>query len=563
VAEAGASMSGAASLAQRGRVVLSLALAPALRRRGTALLTRAGRVVPPGGHLTKALLVAVAYYLGAELAFWVGTLSYFFAPLWPPNMILFCALLLAPYRSWWLYIAAALPAHVAAETGMGMDALPLLGAFACNSALALSSAAALRWLSDGPPWLDTMRKAWTFILVVAIGAPALVAAVIAALGWLSGNGIGSVEFAERWGVGNALGGIALAPIFVTWIGEGVGWLGRASLRRRLEAGLLAAALVLSAYFGFPAASASYPVLALTPIPLMLWAAVRFGSRGASGAILLVSAMALAGAIEGRAPFAAASPEHTILSLQTFLAVLSAPFLVLAAVAVEGRRANTEVSELSARLLSAQDEERRRIARELHDGTGQTLAAAGMNLRRLLRGSALEASQRETAEESVALLDETHSEIRTLSYLLHPPMLDEAGLGPALKWYVDGFKRRSEIVVGLLISPDIGRSNPDIELAFYRVVQECLTNVHRHSGSKTAEIRLERRPGKLMLAVSDAGRGMMSEGTVGEADSLRALGVGIAGMRARLKQLGGVLEIRSSPAGTTVMALVPLSRRASL
>ena len=123
------------------------------------------------------LAVALAYYLGAELAFWIGTLSYFFAPLWPPNMILFCALLLAPYRSWWLYIAAALPAHVIAETGMGMDPLALMGAFACNIALALSSAAALRRFSDGPPWLDTMAKAWTFILVVALGAPALVAPV--------------------------------------------------------------------------------------------------------------------------------------------------------------------------------------------------------------------------------------------------------------------------------------------------------------------------------------------------------------------------------------------------
>jgi signal transduction histidine kinase len=442
---------------------------------------------------------------------------------------------------------------------MGMSALPLIGAFACNVALALCAAAGLRRLSDGPPWLDTVAKAWTFILVAAIGAPTLVACGIAALGWLSDDSVGGVEFATRWGVANLLGGVALAPIFVTWIGEGSGWLGRISDRRALEAGLLATALVASAYFGFPAAAATYPVLACMPIPLMLWAAVRFGPRGASGAILLVSIMALRGAIEGRAPFAASSPEHTVLSLQAFLAVLSAPFLVLAAVVAERRRATADVHELSARLLGAQDEERRRIARELHDGTGQSLAAAMLNLRRLLRGDALQDQARATAEESIALLNGVHGEIRTLSYLLHPPLLDDAGLTPALTWYVDGFTKRSGIDVKLAIAPDIGRIEADIEMALFRIVQESLSNVHRHSGSKTAEIALKRTPAGLVLAISDAGRGIAGEAPGRDGDHLCSLGVGIAGMRARLKQLGGTLDIRSSSSGTTVTALVPHAR----
>jgi signal transduction histidine kinase len=544
----------------RGRAVFSLTLGKLqLRQRVAALLSAMTQSLPPRRELLKALTAGVAYYVGAELAFWVGTLSYFFAPLWPPNMILFCALLMAPYRRWWLYVAAALPAHIAAETQVGMEAPAMMGAFACNLALALSGAAGLRRLSQGPPWLDTLAKAWMFILVSAVAAPAGVALSVALLGWVTRDALGSVDFAMRWGLANVLGGVALAPLLVTWIGEGTGWLKRVSVRRAAEAVALAVALVVSAYVGFPAASAQYPVLACVPIPLMLWAAVRFGPRGAAGAIFVMTLMALGAALAGRAPFEASSPEHTIFSLQTFLAVLSAPFLVLAAVVAERRRATTEVQDLSARLLNAQDEERRRIARELHDSTGQNLTAALLNLRGVEESGALHDKERIAVEESGRILDEVHAEIRTLSYLLHPPLLDEVGLAPALRWYVDGFIKRSGIAVQLQVSPDLGRLERDAELALFRVVQESLSNVYRHSGSKTASIDLTRSPEGLVLTISDAGRGMAGDAIAGRRD--QPLGVGVAGMKARLKQLGGRLEIHSSAGGTTVRAILPPTRPA--
>ena len=310
--------------------------------------------LPTGDDLARALAVSLAYYVGSEVAFWIGTLSHFFAPLWPPNMILFSVLLAAPYRMWWLYVAAVLPAHIAAETGVGMHTLPLLGAFAANIALALCAAVGLRRLSDGPPWLDTLAKAWTFILVVSIGGPGLVAAAIAALAWLSDGLVGSLQFAARWGIANVLGGLALGPIFVTWVGEGPGWLRQIPPRRIAEAAVLAIALAASAYVGFPAAAADFPVLACMPIPLMLWAAVRFGPRGASGAILMVSIMALAGAIEGRVPFSGPSGDHIVFSLQTFLAVLAAPFLVLAAVVRERQRAAARAEQAHEELQSILD-----------------------------------------------------------------------------------------------------------------------------------------------------------------------------------------------------------------
>lgn len=653
----------------------SIAQTSATVQRGVTRLMSIRRVLPPTDDLIKAVIVAVAYYIGAELAFWIGTLSYFFAPLWPPNMILFAALLQAPFRVWWLYVALAFPAHIVAEMGMGMQALPLVGAFACNMALALIAAMGIRRFSNGPPWIDSLTKAWRFIGIAAVGAPMLVGVGIALLGWVTDDQVGGLLFAARWGTANMLGGIALAPIFVTWIGEGLDWLKQIQRPRALEAGALAVALFVSAYIGFPAASANYPVLACVPVPLMLWAAVRFGPRGASGAIFVVSLMALAGAVEGHAPFVASTPDHTILSLQMFLAVLSAPFLMLSGIVVELRHAaravelahkelrsildhtpafvyvkdrqgryiyanrraralkdhdfighstadlfpagvaaalvaeddtviNTdnpiikeevldrgtgnrtylttkfplrdpdgeiygicvvstdiselrrtqqEVHDLSARLLSAQDGERRRIARELHDSTAQTLTALALNLNRLVRTGKADENLRAIAEESIALVKQVHSEIRTLSYLLHPPLLDELGLAAALTWYVDGFSNRSGIDVKLEISPEFTRIDPSLELALFRVVQESLGNVHRHSGSKTSSINLERTPTEVVLRISDAGQGMrLSSDPSGRT---HLLGVGIAGMEARLKQLGGKLVIESGANGTTVTAIV--------
>jgi signal transduction histidine kinase len=155
-----------------------------------------------------------------------------------------------------------------------------------------------------------------------------------------------------------------------------------------------------------------------------------------------------------------------------------------------------------------------------------------------------------------MVDQCLAEMRTLSYLLHPPLLDEIGLAPALRWYVNGFTRRSGIAVSLHISEEIGRLPSDIETAFFRVIQESLGNVHRHSGSKTAAIKLRRTREDVVLTISDSGAGIGTTSPGQSGEEIRSLGVGIAGMSARLRQLGGKLEVRSSQRGTTVRAVVP-------
>jgi signal transduction histidine kinase len=212
-------------------------------------------------------------------------------------------------------------------------------------------------------------------------------------------------------------------------------------------------------------------------------------------------------------------------------------------------------QLSVRILRAQDEERRRIAREIHDTTVQKLALLSMNLAQLKRPSN-PANTASTLESSQSLTTECIQELRTLSYVLHPPMLDELGLASALKIYVEGIAQRSGILITTEIDPHLKRLDPDVEMALFRVAQESLSNVLRHSGSKTARICLSNHDG-VELAIIDEGKGIdkrqpQSEIPVG-------MGVGIAGMNERINQLGGILTIDSGPNGTTVRARVPGER----
>jgi len=227
--------------------------------------------------------------------------------------------------------------------------------------------------------------------------------------------------------------------------------------------------------------------------------------------------------------------------------------------VQLREANHSLGELSARLLHLQDEERRRIARELHDSVGQTLAALSMNLATV--GADIErlAKTASIITDSTALVNDMSGDIRTISYLLHPPLLDEAGLASALTWYIKGFSERSKIDVQLHMPKDFGRLPRDLETAVFRVIQECLTNIHRHSGSSMAKISIDHLDGYVAVEVEDKGKGIAPQKHAEMVSWQSATpGVGVRGMRERLRQLGGSLDIRSDGEGkgTIVTARLP-------
>jgi PAS domain S-box-containing protein len=201
--------------------------------------------------------------------------------------------------------------------------------------------------------------------------------------------------------------------------------------------------------------------------------------------------------------------------------------------VEILQQSDQLRHLSGRLLQIQDQERRHIARELHDSAGQTLAALGMNLAQLAEHVRHNPAQvAEDVKDAQALVQHLTQEIRTTSYLLHPPMLDESGLSYALRWYVQGLAERSELNIDLKIPENFGRLSPEMELVIFRLVQECLTNIHRHSGSKTALIRVGHEADKIYVEVQDHGKGM-SQKQLAEVQS-QGVGVGIRGMRERLR-----------------------------
>jgi PAS domain S-box-containing protein len=222
---------------------------------------------------------------------------------------------------------------------------------------------------------------------------------------------------------------------------------------------------------------------------------------------------------------------------------------------------SQLQRLSARLMTAQDEERRRIARELHDSAGQYLAAIKMNLSALRESTAAADSDEPRIIDSLDMAEHCMTEIRTMSYLLHPPLLDEVGLRSAILSYIEGFAQRSGIKVDVNIPADLTRLSVETETAVFRVIQQSLANIHRHSESRVAEIRFWEESRRLRVEIRDEGVGICPEKLADFRSGKQPTGVGIAGMRERIGDLGGDFDIRSDPTGTTVEISLPISRNA--
>jgi PAS domain S-box-containing protein len=220
----------------------------------------------------------------------------------------------------------------------------------------------------------------------------------------------------------------------------------------------------------------------------------------------------------------------------------------------------QLRELSNRLQQAQDNERRHLARELHDSAGQIISALGMNLASIAQHVRQDPLLIKATQDSEELVQQLNKEIRTMSYLLHPPLLDESGLPEAIRWYVQGLTERSGLSIEISISENFGRLPSENELAVFRIVQECLTNIHRHSGSKTATIRLSRDAKSVSVEIQDDGTGIPA-GKLSEIQAQRS-GVGITGMRERVRHFSGVMNIQSDEKGTKILVTFPIPMTAT-
>jgi signal transduction histidine kinase len=548
---------------------------PLLKEHGLGWLQSAlVRLSPSLKSFGAPLIVALAYYLGAQAAFLIGTLSdRIFAPFWPPNIILFCALLLVPKRQWWLYIAAAFPAHVLAEMTVAMPFAQALVAFVTNCTVAVLSAVGVRRFLREPPWFGTLRNAAIYILITVGISPA-----IAALGgaFVQILGHGSVEnYWTSWGqwwIANALGSVTLGPVFLIWSFPRPEF-ARITSARKTEGIILILTLAAVCAVAFNVSKGTIsteflPTLLYSPLPVILWAAIRFGERGASAGILVVTVVSIWQhlRVSASAVFSGVNPNTNVLALQIFLLGIAVPVFLLGAAIDELRRSAEATRRLAGALLQAQDEERRRIARELHDSTGQNLVMANLMAGQV--ESLAPSSCRPAIAELKDILQGIIAEIRTVSYLLHPPLLDVGGLSVALQSYVDGFSKRTGISVDLKLSPNLGRMATDVELVLFRVIQEALTNIWRHSGSRTARIGLLREVSddgpRIALSIEDAGKGIptkIRQSTLSRSSSKHQVssGLGLIAMRERLHQIGGQLEIHSTAGKTVITASVMLNK----
>jgi PAS domain S-box-containing protein len=329
---------------------LLLGAAPAFKARIRLFLLRFKEAIP------TPLLVAVAYFVGAEAAFLVGRLSdTIFAPFWPPNVVLFCALLLAPKRRWWVYIVMAFPAHVLAELQVGMPTAHLLVAFSANCLVAVLNAAALRKILGDLPWAVTLRTASYYILVTAVVSPAICAFGGAFGPILGGSPIENYfVYWGQWYLSNALGSLTLGPLFLTMFSDSPRSSSVAPPRRQAEAVILGVALAIVCATAFQFSNRTIalgfiPTLLYSPLPLILWSTMRFGEKGASAAILIVAIVLLWRTLNSSSVFIAGNPEANVLALQMFLIGLAIPVLLLGASIDEVRHAEQSTSENEERM----------------------------------------------------------------------------------------------------------------------------------------------------------------------------------------------------------------------
>jgi signal transduction histidine kinase len=526
------------------------------------------------GELLKGpLLLSLAYLLGAEAAFFIGTLSdRIFAPFWPPNVILFCALLFAPYARWWLYAAAALPVHILAELQVGMPALQIGVAFATNCMVAFLSAFAVRRLLGEPPWFNNFRRAILYILIAAVVCPAIAAVGGAFVRISEGAALEHYGlFWMQWFMANALANLTLAPATLTFFE----WTRtREPLRlswRHGEACLVAISLaltcsVLGQVTPLSRVHGLLPALLYLPLPAIVWAAVRFGALGASGAVLLAAVLIIWQALSGAGIFVDANPEQNVLDLQLFLASLAVPVLLLGA-SIDGARRSEQITRDLARcLLAARDDERRRVGKDLHESTAETLRAAAELATDVLR--TVPESGRAAAQRLEEMLQRTTSEVRAVSYFLHPPLLDEAGLETALGQYVEEYSRRNGTRVDLEVSPDLGRLAPQVELALFRLVEQGLATVRKSAPNESALIRIapagEGARQDVLLTVECSAKAASGHGSVASLFSKMrsrdgSQSVEIASMRQRAERVGGQVKVDSSTGRPVVRAVIPALR----
>jgi PAS domain S-box-containing protein len=619
-------------------------------------------------------LVAVLSYLAAILGGTLVPVPQTVSPLWPGCALLVSVLLLVPRRIWPILIAAAFASFVLYDLQHGVTIRSAALLILADTVEVLTAALCLSYFFDGVPRLNNVKalaKYSSFAVILAPSNGAFVGALAT-----SGN------YWTSWRIGffsEAIAFLTLTPAILGWVSEGPAW-AQKSRACYLEFAALIAALTLVGYLAFVAPGrGGSPALLYSVVPFLLWSALRFGSTGASTSVIVVAFMSIWGAVHGRGPFTETEPINEVLSLQLFLFFTAAPFMVLAALVEERKRAEQSLREseerfrlvantapaliwmsgvdklctffnqgwldftgrsmeeelgegwasgvhpddlerclgiytaafdtrlnfemeyrlrrfdgnyrwivdygvprfesdgtfcgyigsciditdrklaeealrdMSGRLIAAHEEERMHIARELHDDLSQRTALLSVSLAKFEQGTPhLSSKARQELQNVAKVVREVSSDIHNLSHQLHPSMLELAGLVAAVKGFCEEFSKQHDLQIKFVHNDVPGQISKDLTLCLFRIVQEALRNVVKHSGAAEAKVELSGHGDRIDLCISDSGAGFNPHPTKGDT------GLGLISMRERLRLVGGHLAVESEPShGTRIRVRVPL------
>src|SRR5215470_4460533 len=493
-------------------------------------------------------ITTAASYLVPALVRLAGPNPHTVWPVWPGCAILVTGLLLVRMRVWPVLMLTCFAAFAASDLQAGVSVKSVAWFVPGNTLEIVIAALGLRYCFDSVPRLNNLSALAKYSFFAILLAPFTSA-------FLSAHGIGP-DYWISWRIAflsEALAFATITPVLLSWINEGPA-LAQKSAVFQLEGMILITGLVIVTYvtFTYPVNHSS-PALLYSLVPFFLWSALRFGWLGVTTSMIIVSFLSSWAALRGRGPFSELIPFTNPLALQLFLISAATPFMILTAVVEDRKLAGEELARLSGRLIQAQEEERKRIARDVHDDYSQRLAMLAIDVESLAAklGDSSQENKQEL-REFYERISELGADMHSLSHQLHSSTLESLGLVAGVRAFCEEFEVIEKVQVEFAYE-NVPRTIPgDAALCFFRIVQEGLRNVKRHSGADKANVRIEWSDGTLHLRVSDGGKGFDVESPpVGS-------GIGIWSMHERLRLLGGRFQIRSYPMqGTRIDAWLPV------
>jgi len=511
------------------------------------------RLSSPPGTAVLALLVAVVSYVAAMLGHAMVLSSRGVSVLWPACACLVSVMLLVPRKTWPVLIPAGLAGFTVHDLQFGFTAWTIALLILADTLEILIICLGLEYYFDGVPRLNSSRALAKYCFFAVLLGPFVSGFVVA----IAVPGSYFVNW-RIWFFSQALAFLTLTPAILSWATANYGSWFHGSLQSKVEAATLIASVAILGYFVLLAPWETMPsALTYAFVPFLLWAALRFGSMGVSTSMLVISALAIGGAIRGHGPFAGPEHFHNVLSLQLFLMFAAISFMVLAALAEERKRDQRALSNVSRKLIEAHEEERTRIARELHDDINQRIALIAVNLETLKRQlPASDGHTRDRIEEAKEHIVDLGNDIQALSHRLHSSKLEILGLVKASAGFCREVSQQRNVEI-VFQSEGVPNEMPqEIALCLFRVLQEALQNAIKHSGARKFDVFLKCPSNEVQLHVHDSGVGFNPEQIV------EAHGLGLTSMKERLTLVGGQLLIDSRPqVGTQICASVPLSSSA--